>query len=81
MNGLEPIVYGTDREHTKVFQNERHCFNCSHYTDLECTNLISAPSQFIQKPSFDERRLAVYLGRSFGGICAAFTLKGKEWDR
>jgi len=81
MQWNSPIVYGTDREHTKVYHNERHCFNCENFVSEECNANVQIGGKFTFKLDYPEERQKVYLARVLGSVCHNYKLTGKEWDR
>lgn len=81
MQWSNPIVYGTDRDHTKIYDKERHCMNCEEYTNTECSAQVSVTGKFHFKLDYPAARQRVYMGRVLAGVCHNYKLTGKEWDR
>jgi hypothetical protein len=75
------IVFGTDREHTKVYDKERHCYNCELYDGLRCITPWKVEGQFQFKDDYPPDRQLVYIGRVLAGVCRNYKLKGKDWDK
>jgi len=77
----DPIIYGTDRDHTKVYATERHCYNCQHFDDTNCRANVQINGMFQFKDEYPIDRQRVYLGRVLAGVCKTYTIKGKDWDK
>ena len=81
MNYNDPIVYGNERDHTKVYNNERHCLNCEESHKGRCHPTGDIATNFAYRPGYPPERCKVYWGRCTAGICNNFKLIGKDWDR
>lgn len=79
------------------YVNERHCSNCSIYSECwpASNDLIMQlfPPRFVNRgASWNERRLDDYMKRIYGGICGNFVMNhhnvdlnkmdiDKQWDK
>lgn len=80
MQWNSPIVSGTDRDHTKVYDKERHCYNCEHFSS-DCSTSGVESNKFEFKEAYPPERQSVYWGRILASVCKNFLLKGKGWDQ